>query len=80
METAKAASALTGFTLKLNLIAAPMRQYLPKGTNLSVYSQQELDAITDSLNTRPRATHNCNTPLAVFSCVLTMAQQPPNSF
>ena len=43
-----------------------MRQYLPKGTDLSVYSQEELDAIADSLSTRPRATHHFNTPLAVF--------------
>lgn len=53
--------------------------YLPKVTNLSVYSQDELDVITDSLNTRPRATHDSNTPLAVFSHVLAMAQQPPDS-
>lgn len=79
MEDATAALALTGFTVKLNLIAAPIRQYLPKETNLSVYSQEELDAITNSLNTRARATHDGNTPLAVFSHVLAMAQRRPNS-
>jgi IS30 family transposase len=31
-----------------------LRQYLPKGTNLSCYSQADLDAITWKLNARPR--------------------------
>ena len=54
---------------------ALLRQYLPKGTDLSVYSQDELDAIADSLNKRPRATHAFRTPLDVFSHALAMAQQ-----
>ena len=117
MQDATAASALAGFTAKLNSIAAPMRrsltydqgkemsrhadlsantgvrvyfcdphspwqrgtcentngllrQYLPKGTDLSVYTQDELDAIAHSMNTRPRATHNWLTPLQVFSQML----------
>ena len=52
-----------------------LRQYLPKGTDLSVYSQDELDAIADSLNTRPRATHNWHTPLQVFAQMLTGSHQ-----
>jgi IS30 family transposase len=123
MADATAASALAGFSVKLNSIAAPMRhsftydqgkemayhadlaaqtgveiyfcdphspwqrgtcentngllrQYLPKGTDLSIYSQDELDTIADSLNNRPRATHAFNTPIAVFAQMLAMAQQP----
>ena len=126
MEDATAASALAGFTAKLNAISAPLRQsltydqgkemtrhadlaantgvrvyfcdphspwqrgtcentngllrqYLPKGTDLSIYSQEELNAIADSLNSRPRATHNRRTPLQVFAAALANVHQPDTS-
>jgi IS30 family transposase len=33
-----------------------LRQYFPKGTDLSIYSQAELDAVADELGDRPRET------------------------
>src|SRR5579871_5444434 len=51
-----------------------LRQYLPKGTDLSVYSQDELDAIALKLNTRPRKRHDWRTPLQVFTDHLQLAE------
>jgi IS30 family transposase len=39
-----------------------LRQYLPKGRDLSAYSQEDLDAIALKLNTRPRKTLAYRTP------------------
>ncbi len=122
MKDATAASALEGFSAKLNSIAAPMRhsltydqgkelsrhkdltqrtgvavyfcdphgpwqrgtcentngllrQYMPKGTDLSLLSQDELDGIANSMNGRPRATHGFNTPLAVFAQMLALTHE-----
>jgi len=47
-----------------------LREYLPKGSDLSVHSQSELNKIARELNTRPRKTLGYITPAAKFNgCV-----------
>lgn len=47
-----------------------LRQYLPKGTNLSSYPQAQLDEIARKLNTRPRETLAFKTPADILDTVL----------
>lgn len=44
-----------------------LRQYFPKGTDLSVHSQAHLNMIAKRLNQRPRETLNWRTPAQTFS-------------
>src|SRR3990167_4729524 len=44
-----------------------IREYLPKGTDLSQVSQQQLTAIEHSLNNRPRKILNFHSPAEVFT-------------
>jgi IS30 family transposase len=45
----------------------PLRQYVPEGSDLSIYRQDDLDAIALSLNTRPRETLGWKSPLVVYT-------------
>ena len=54
-----------------------VHQYLPKGTDLSIYSQDDLDAIADQINNRPRKGLGVRCPLAVYRELLLNAQQYP---
>ena len=44
-----------------------LRQYLPKGMDISSYSQTKLNALARQLNTRPRKTLNYETPAERFN-------------
>ena len=47
-----------------------LRQYFPKGTDLSIHSQAKLNAVARELNERPRKTLNYNSPAEKFQvCV-----------
>ena len=42
-----------------------MRQYLLKGTDLSIYTEEQVDAIADEINNRPRKDWGVRSPLTV---------------
>ena len=52
-----------------------VRQYLPKGTDLSGYSQEQLDAIADEINNRPRKGLGVRSPMAVYTELLLNSPQ-----
>ena len=44
-----------------------LRQYFPKGADLSTVTQDELDAVADELNSRPRRRHGYLTPSEIYN-------------
>ena len=51
-----------------------LRQYFPKGTDLSAHSKNALQAVALALNTRPRKTLGWKTPAEAFDEHLRLAQ------
>ena len=47
-----------------------LRQYFPKGTDLTLHSQEELDRVAAELNGRPRKTLDWRKPIEVFDDLL----------
>ena len=52
-----------------------LRQYFPKGTDLSRWSQEEIEAVAHTLNSRPRKTLGWKTPAEAFNEQLLLLQQ-----
>ncbi|MFI8829224.1 IS30 family transposase [Streptomyces sp. NPDC053431] len=52
-----------------------LRQYFPKGTDLSRWSAEELEAVAHTLNSRPRKTLGWKTPSEAFNEQLQLLQQ-----
>ncbi|MFE0517147.1 transposase, partial [Streptomyces sp. NPDC058964] len=53
-----------------------LRQYFPKGTGLSRWDPDELQAVAHALNTRPRKTLGWKTPAEALNEHLLSTQDP----
>jgi len=56
-----------------------LRQYLPKGIDISSYSQAKLNAMARQLNERPRKTLGYQTPAEMFRCSAIPLRRPDES-
>lgn len=56
-----------------------LRQYFANGTDLSGYSQEDLDAVAYELNGRPRMTLGWGKPTEVYAEHLARLSQQPDS-
>ncbi len=56
-----------------------IRQYLPKGTDLSVYSQEQLNEIAFELNIRPRKRFGFKCPIEVIGELMAKQHEAPVS-
>ena len=54
-----------------------LRQYFPKGTDLSVHSAEAIEAVAAALNTRPRKTLDWRTPAEALDQLLQSANKQP---
>jgi IS30 family transposase len=52
-----------------------LRQYFPKGTDLSRWNAEEIDAVANALNSRPRKTLGWKTPAEALNKQLLLLQQ-----
>ncbi len=53
----------------------PLRQYFPKGTDLSVHSAAHLDEVAIELNNRPRKRFDWDSPAKVLDRLLSTASE-----
>jgi len=53
----------------------PLRQYFSKGTDLSRWTAEDIEAVAHALNTRPRKTLGWKTPAEAFNDQLLLLQQ-----
>ena len=54
-----------------------LRQYFPKGTDLSIYSAEHLRAVETEINHRPRAVLDDHTPAELFTALLASPDHSP---